>query len=84
MWDWYQLPGNDMGGALHIVTDDWNTRDSDLDWCATQDQRWIDGETSTYPAEHLALRDQILAALRELPEADRKTAIRMSETVDRP
>lgn len=32
VWDYYD--GHPSGGSLHIVLDDGNTRDSDVDWCA--------------------------------------------------
>jgi hypothetical protein len=37
-----------VGGALHIVTDDWNLEDEDLNWCASaenlelQDKKRLD------------------------------------------
>lgn len=30
---YYKKPGNSVGGRLHIVLDDGNIRDSDIEWC---------------------------------------------------
>lgn len=31
--EYYSVPGNAVGGSLHIVLDDGNLGDSDIEWC---------------------------------------------------
>lgn len=55
---YYALPGNSGGGALHIVLEDGNVRDSDLEFCyrwAMTDGDWRDGPdlVDTGPRDHL-------------------------------
>jgi hypothetical protein len=33
VYDFYQLPGNEAGGPLHIVTDDDNLETYNVEWC---------------------------------------------------
>ncbi len=40
--EYYSLPGNGVGGNLHIVLDDFNIRDSDLAHCRKQSQERSD------------------------------------------
>jgi hypothetical protein len=36
--NYYALPGNGAGGNLHIVLDDGNVRDSDIEFCIERAQ----------------------------------------------
>lgn len=31
--EWYAISGNEVGGCLHIILDDDNVDDSNLEWC---------------------------------------------------
>lgn len=41
--DYYALPGNTVGGSLHIVLDDGNLDDAHVDFCMEQALRCGDG-----------------------------------------
>lgn len=76
-WDWYRLPGNTTGGALHITLDDMNVEDHCLDFCGIQNEYgWR--PSSPYPPESLALRDEIIAGLRILSEGERALVVHMA------
>lgn len=59
LWAYYQQ--NAAGGSLHVVTDDGNTRDCDVDFCIR------------YAVEHDDLAGLWIAIrLREMPEQQRE------------
>lgn len=68
-----------MGGPLHIITDDGNCRDSDLDFCrdeVTGGQHWSMLEAAPEERERIAtLGLTIIAALRPLSEQERQAAV---------
>ncbi len=79
IWDWYRLPGNDVGGALHITLDDSNIDDSCLDFC-----RQELAADNHYSNEHRtiardALGVQILDGLARLDERQRMTVVNVAD-----
>lgn len=75
----YAIPTCAMGGPLHIVTDDGNCRDSDLNFCrdeVTGGQHWSIVEATPEEREQIAILSfSIIAALRPLSEDEREAAI---------
>lgn len=39
---YYAKPGNSVGGSLHIVLEDYNVADSNVEWCRTN--AWEKGD----------------------------------------
>ncbi len=80
-WDWYQLPGNDVGGALHVVLDDMNIEDRNLAWCRTESigVLWADEGRVPAPPEYVAAATAILDGLAVLDDAQRAIVVRMAD-----
>jgi len=84
-WDWYQLPGNDCGGELHVVLDDMNVEDDCLAFCRNAAIR----AAGLGPIEHLAERvdpdvllliaSTILDGLQELTEPERAMVVHFAD-----
>lgn len=66
-WDWYQLRGNDTGGALHVVLDDMNVDDESLHWCGAR--------PSVFPD----LQGEIVSGLLELSEPERALVVHRAD-----
>lgn len=79
-WDWYQLPGNDVGGALHVVLDDMNIEDRNLAWCRTESigVLWTDEGRVPAPPEYVAAATAILDGLAVLDDAQRAMVVHMA------
>lgn len=58
-----------VGGALHIVTDDWNLEDEHLDWCAAN---------GAGPDQMTVFEQQALDCLRPLSIKHRATALALA------
>lgn len=58
---YYALDGNGQGGNCHIVFDDYNVEDSDIDWC----RGYCRGKRDDQGAA-------LLGRLREFPVTDRQ------------
>lgn len=70
----YELDGCQMGGPLHVVTDDDNVEDEFLDWdedCETWLEEWGPRSGVTDPAAVRAASQAILEALRPLTYHER-------------
>lgn len=70
-------PSCGVGGPLHIVTDDANVEDHDLDFCAREiDTHWsIDDAASGDREQIQELAREILERLRPLSERERLVAL---------
>jgi hypothetical protein len=66
-WDWYRLPGNAVGGPLHIVLDDTNVEADHIEWCIEHAEHH-DGPMSDSTKE---LMRKITDGLLALTEAER-------------
>lgn len=67
---------NGAGGAMHVVVDDWNVEDHDIDWCLDNAHRYAGGPT----VSEQALEIYAGLALRALPTIDeRLSALKMQE-----
>lgn len=77
-WDWYRMPGNGVGGVLHIVLDDYNVDDRSLDFCMNDSRHWSFDEGGDR-ATMLAARDKIVAGLRLLSEPERVMVVRSAD-----
>lgn len=66
---YYALPGNSNGGALHIVLEDYNVQDSNIDFCL----KWAE-ENSDHAGQALALvlRRMSKTQRRKLAGADKR------------
>jgi hypothetical protein len=62
--DWWALPGNERGGALHIVVDDFNTETHHILWC--YENASIGDRVAMYP---------LMTALLAIPEDEREAAL---------
>lgn len=78
--DLYALPTCTVGGPLHIILDDGNCRDSDLDFCrdeVTGGEHWSMAEaTPEDRAEIARLSLAIIDFLRPSTEAQRRAIIK--------
>lgn len=80
VWDWYQLDGNDTGGVLHVVLDDYNVEDRCLDYCEPQlGWMWDDGVKVVATEQHRKAGAEIIAGLRALTEPARAVVIRHAD-----
>lgn len=70
---WGNMPGNENGGVLHIVVEDMNVDDSDLDWCFTRNT-WY-GDPVPLPMHYQMSRDRIIAGLQRLRLHERALVI---------
>jgi len=68
IWAWYQMPGNEAGGVLHVVTDDFNIDDHSLDFCSTFEAESLD-------AEYAEARDFIIDGMRVLSIPERALVV---------
>lgn len=79
--EWYTIPGNDVGGAFHIVLDDGNVEAHHIVWCADQLDEWTQsyapemGATDDDIARMRFLAPRLTAALLALTEDERANAI---------
>jgi hypothetical protein len=75
-----KLPSCSTGGPLHIVTDDYNVRDTDLSFVEGAlhgDDHWVYADlTNEQVAEMRNLGQKIIDALYDLPEDEREAALR--------
>lgn len=80
-WDWYQMDGNDTGGALHVVLDDMNIEDHSLAWCRTESIHtlWTDRGREPAPPEYVAAATKILDGLAALDDAQRAMVVHMAD-----
>lgn len=62
--EWYARPGNGVGGALHIVVDDFNFETEHIEWCYSEAS--IADRVAMYP---------LVRALLEIPEDEREQAL---------
>ena len=67
----YEFSG--VGGNLHIVLDDWNIDDDDLDWCEQAVSEG--GRYGNHDPEQLAAERECLNALRALTMEERHSAM---------
>lgn len=79
VWDWYRMPGNDTGGVLHIVLDDYNIEDHCLDYCAEARYYDSNGECAETPPDVAAARDAIVDGLRPLTEPERVMVVHSAD-----
>ena len=63
--DWYARPGNGVGGALHIVVDDFNIETEHIVWCYKNAS--LADRVAMYP---------LMSALVAIPEDEREDALR--------
>jgi hypothetical protein len=66
---YYALPGNGSGGSLHIVLDECNVEDGNIDWCMKRAE-----ENSDHAGQALALvlRRMSKTQRRKLAGADKR------------
>lgn len=64
-----------VGGHLHIVVDDWNVDDSNLDFC----QECIDKNEDGQQESILAIERECLKLLRPLTPSERLSALALEE-----
>lgn len=80
VWTLYNIDGCEVGGPLHIVTDDMNVEDGCLDFCAGGMDNWLrDWYADEYPDtvdEVRTVATSIIDALRPMSLAERATAVR--------
>lgn len=75
-WDWYRLAGNDTGGVLHVLLDDYNTDDRVLDYCEEQlGWMWSDDGKVDADQEHRQLGAEIIAGFRVLTIPERVVVV---------
>ena len=70
------------GGRLHIVVDDWNLDDDNLDFCEDLIKNEPDRDDSDFGGEEPDQRDReraCLGALRRLTEAERGAALALAD-----
>lgn len=74
---WYEIDGNEAGGALHIVTDDGNVSDDMIQWCVANlddwHARWYSGGMPI--VEYRMRFTEVVDALLLLAEAQRLAAV---------
>jgi hypothetical protein len=78
----YGFPDGVCGGNLHIVTDDWNLDDNDIEFCRNAVADKISGRDDDDFAsdpEQLKAEAACIGALAELPMAERLSAMALSE-----
>jgi hypothetical protein len=63
------------GGYLHIVVDDWNLEDGNLNFC----ERVLRADEDRIGTAGLALHGNCLRALRPLSEEERSSALALAE-----
>lgn len=69
-----------VGGNCHIVTDDWNLEDSDIEFCQRQvaNGGWFDERTQTQynnDPSQLAIEGELLELMRAMSLAERASAL---------
>jgi hypothetical protein len=69
-----------VGGDLHIVIDDWNLEDDNLEWCAGE----IDKNEFHASTEQLASERLCLDLLRPLSEDERASALALYDRFWKP
>ena len=70
--DLYEQDGCEVGGYAHIVTDDWNLEDGNIDWCITKAEK---GEYEDISEEGRQACINTLKCLKELTEDERYSAL---------
>lgn len=70
--DLYEQDGCGVGGYAHIVTDDWNLEDGNIDWCITEAEK---GEYEHISEEGRQACINTLKCLKELTEDERYSAL---------
>jgi hypothetical protein len=65
--EWYDFPDNNVGGWLHIVTDDCNVDDGFIDICVADMHEFYEPD-----AERDAVGVRLAAALKAVPEDERE------------
>lgn len=85
MWDcamlvreWYDQPGNGVGGALHSVVDDDNTEDHHIEWCWKERaswNSWAEAGSDDWTPLNEPLMKQLVDALLALSETERDIVV---------
>ena len=70
--DLYKQDGCGVGGYAHVVTDDWNLEDGNIDWCITEAEK---GEYEHISEEGKHACINTLKYLKGLTEDERYSAL---------
>lgn len=70
--EWYDRPGNGVGGAFHIVVDDYNVETHHIEWCYKNAS--LADRVAMYP---------LMQALLAIPEDEREVALERARSWQR-